>query len=149
MSQPAKKPRKKRESKYIPAFKLKGKTCADLVAWLEAGQTMVERPADTRLRKHYAAGHNLKHLKLCGPLKASYHRAWCRTARLLELVPHIRMEVAGGKPDKRSMPTFTASLQRIGAINGIIIHRWETGAFILDHPLKRETNPKLFPTDQP
>jgi len=59
------------------------------------------------------------------------------TARHLESVPTIEMRVAGGKPDEKKMPPFTASLKKIAAINGIVIHRWHKGAFILHHPLKK------------
>jgi hypothetical protein len=47
------------------------------------------------------------------------------------------MRVAGGKPDEATMPPFTASLKKIGAINNLVIHRWGAGAFMLAHPLKQ------------
>jgi hypothetical protein len=60
------------------------------------------------------------------------------TARHLEAVPTIEMHVAGGKPDEKKMPPFTVSLKKIAEINGIVIHRWHKGAFILHHPLKQQ-----------
>jgi len=139
----AKEPRPKKAKKpkvqKAKALALSQMRCFDLVEWLENVDPALKQPIkNQRLIKRYANPTNLHLLKLCGPLNAQHHHQHCMTARHLELVPTIKMEVAGGRPDKKTMPKFTASLKRLGAIHGITIHRWEDGAFILHHPLKEQ-----------
>lgn len=119
------------------ALALSRMRCSDLVEWLKNVDPAIKQPEkNRRLIERYSKPYNMRLLKLCGPLSAQHHFAHCMTARHLSSVPTIEMRVAGGKPDKTTMPKFTASLKRIGAINGIVIHRWEDGAFILAHPSK-------------
>ena len=119
------------------ALTLSRMRCSDLVEWLENVDPTLEQPEkNQRLIKRYSVPYLMHLLKLCGPLNAQYHFQHCMTARHLQSVPTIEMRVAGGKPDEKKMPPFTASLKKIAAINGIVIHRWHKGAFILHHPLK-------------
>ena len=121
------------------ALALSRMRCSDLVEWLEnVDPALVQPVKNKRLIERYSKPYNMRLLKLCGPLSAQHHFAHCMTARHLKAVPTIEMRVAGGKPDKKKMPPFTASLKRIGAINGLTIHRWESGAFMLAHPLKKQ-----------
>ena len=126
MSKKAKQPRPKKAK----PFPLKSSTCAQLLAWIESDPAENEGKKDERLRAHYKSAQNRRLLGLCGPLKASSHYAWCLTARHLENVPVITLTATGGKPKADSMPPFTASLKKIGAINGLVIHRFNKGAFI-------------------
>jgi hypothetical protein len=119
------------------ALTLSRMRCSDLVEWLEnVDPALVQPKKNEALIRRYSLPRNMRLLKLCGPLSAQHHYAHCMTARHLEAVPTIEMRVAGGKPDEKKMPPFTASLKKIGAINGLVIHRWGSGAFILHHPLK-------------
>lgn len=123
--------------KKAKALSLRRLCCHDLVEWVETVDRNVPQPVkNQRLLTRYSKPYYLRLLKLCGTLPAQYHFQWCQTAAQLESVPTIEMKVAGGKPDVTKMPPFTASLKRIAAINGIVIHRWHRGAFILHHPLK-------------
>jgi hypothetical protein len=126
MSKKAKTPRPKKAK----PFPLKSSTCAQLLAWLESTPDEKERKHDLLLRGHYESAQNRRLLALCGPLKASHHRAWCLTARHLANVPTLTLTATGGKPKASSMPPFTANLKKIGAINGLVIHRFGKGAFI-------------------
>lgn len=116
--------------KKAKPFPLKSSTCAQLLEWIESLPAENEGKKDQRLRGHYASLHNRRLLSLCGPLKASYHRAWCLTARHLSSVPTITLTATGGQPKANSMPPFITSLKKIGAINGLVIHRFGKGAFI-------------------
>ena len=121
------------------ALELSRMRCSDLVEWLENVDPEIKQPVkNRRLIDRYSKPYNMRMLKLCGPLNAQHHHAHCMTASHLEAVPTIEMRVAGGRPDEETMPLFTASLKRIGAINGIVIHRWGKGSFILHHPLKEQ-----------
>jgi len=126
MSKKAKTPRPKKAK----PFHLKSSTCAQLLEWLESPPAENECKKDIQLRGHYESSQNRRLLALCGPLKASHHRAWCLTARHLQNVPVLTLTATGGKPKASSMPPFTASLKKIGAINGLVIHRFGKGAFI-------------------
>jgi len=129
-----KKPPKPAKAK---ALKLSRMRCSDLVEWLENVDPTLAQPKKNRnLIKRYSVPRLMYLLKLCGPLSAQHHFQHCLTARHLESVPTIEMRVAGGKPDETKMPPFTASLKKIAAINGLVIHRWGSGAFMLHHPLK-------------
>lgn len=151
MSKKAKQPRPKKAK----PFPLSSSTCAQLLAWIEAPPAENEGKKDERLRGHYKSAQNRRLLGLCGPLKASHHWAWCLTARQLELVPVITLTATGGKPHPHSMPKFTASLKKIGAINGLVVHRYGSGAFIRNpNPCKnvhipvdgeKLTSEELFP----
>jgi hypothetical protein len=119
------------------ALTLSQMRCSDLVEWLENVDPTLKQPKKNEaLIRRYSLPRNMRLLKLCGPLNAQHHYAHCMTARHLEAVPTIEMRVAGGKPDEKKMPPFTVSLKNIAALNGIVIHRWGSGAFILHHPLK-------------
>lgn len=135
MKKKAKPPILKRPKPYP----LKSSTCAQLLAWIESPVAENEHKKDVALRGRYQSNQNRRLLGLCGPLKASYHIAWTRTARQLEKVPHIVLKACGGKPKQSSMPRFSASLKRLGSLNGVVIHRFGKGAFILAHPLKPGT----------
>lgn len=128
----------KKESKWV----LKNLTCSQLA-------TMVSTPLlpDTApnkqnesLRRRYKSPEQFRKLQLCGHLKAQHHASHVMTAALLLEVPTIELKVAGGRPDPKKMPKYSPSLKRMGAQHGIVIHRWETGAFILAHPKKAEIN---------
>ena len=128
---------KQHELPKAKALTLSKMRCSDLVEWLEnVDPTLVQPEKNQRLIKRYSVTRLMHLLKLCGPLNAQHHYAHCMTARHLESVPTIEMRIGGGQPDKKQMPPFTASLKKIAAINGIVIHRWHKGAFILHHPLK-------------
>ena len=101
-----------------------------MLEWIESPPAENEGVKDKRLRGHYESSQNSRLLSLCEPLSASYHRAWCLTARHLINVPTITLTATGGQPKADSMPPFTASLKKIGAINGLVIHRFGKGAFI-------------------
>ena len=122
---------KKPRAKKAKPFPLKSSTCAQLLEWIESPPAEKERKSDLALRGHYASEQNRRLLALCGPLKASYHKSWCRTARHLTNVPTLTLTATGGQPKADSMPPFTASLKKMGAINGKIIHRFGKGAFIM------------------
>jgi hypothetical protein len=120
------------------ALALSRMRCSDLVEWLENVDPTLKQPEkNKRLIEHYGKPYNMRLLKLCGPLSARHHFQHCMTARHLESVPTIEMRVAGGKPDEKKMPPFTASLKRLAAIQGLVLHRWGKGAFYLHHPLKQ------------
>ena len=132
MSKKAKTPRPKKAK----PFPLKSSTCAQLLAWIESPPTENDCERNIQLRGHYQSEQNRRLLSVCGPLKASHHRAWCMTARHLANVPTITLTATGGQPKASSMPPFTASLKKIGAINGLVIHRFGKGAFI-SNPIPR------------
>lgn len=136
-----KKPRNPRKDK-LATINLGRMNCGQLVEWLETESTKPENEKCKRLREYYRHGKRLELLRLCGPLNAKHHVQHCMTARHLASVPTIEMKVAGGKPDEKKMPPFTAALKRIAAINGQVLHRWGKGAFFLYHPLK-EAPPAL------
>ena len=127
----------KEKPKKEKALCLNKMTCAQLAEWVEQTDPETKQPKkNEELLRRYRQSNNMRLLKLCGPLNAEHHYQHCLTARHLAHVPTIEMRVAGGKPDEKKMPSFTPSLKKIGAINGIVIHRWGKGAFILAHPLK-------------
>jgi hypothetical protein len=129
------KPTKPKKAKALVLSRMR---CSDLVEWLENVDPAIKQPEkNQRLIQRYSLPRNMSLLKLCGPLNAQHHFAHCMTARHLKAVPTIEMRVAGGKPDEATMPPFTASLKKIGAINNLVIHRWGAGAFMLAHPLKQ------------
>ena len=115
-----------------PRIKLKDLTCSQLVKWLQKPleKGMVECDTNKALRGRYAHPTALERLKLCGDLKASHHAAHVRTAARLQKVPTLILTATGGRPKFDTMPPFTASLKKIGAINGLVIHRFGKGAFI-------------------
>ncbi len=130
------KPEKQKKAKALALSRMR---CSDLAEWVENIDPSLKQPTkNLRLIERYSKPYNLRMLKLCGPLNAQHHFQHCMTARHLDAVPTIEMRVAGGKPDETTMPPFTTSLKKIGAINGIVIHRWGKGAFILHHPLKNQ-----------
>ena len=128
---------------HAPRVVLKKLTCAQLADWIEAGPQGEECETNEALRGRYAHAVNLHKLRLCGNLCASHHAAHVRTAARLLRVPTIEMRVAGGKPDSKKMPRYDAALKAMGAQHGLVIHRWEKGAFILHHPKKEPVNLEL------
>jgi hypothetical protein len=123
------KPVLKREERW----KLGKLTCAELAELVVAAlETDIKRnDPNEALRLRYAHARNLELLKLCGTLKASYHAAHCRTAVHFTKVPTLVLTATGGKPKASSMPPFTASLKKLAAQHGVVIHRFGKGAFIL------------------
>lgn len=123
---------KKATPKPEKAWRLHKLTCAELA-------DLIEQPLDglkpirknDALRERYNHPGQLSRLKLCGGLKASSHIELVKTATLFLKVPTLVLTCTGGKPKADSMPPFSVSLKRIGAENGIVIHRCEKGAFIL------------------
>ena len=130
------KPQPRTKRKKPATINLSKMTCAELAKWLHKPAVEPEDRKCKNLRNRYAISGRLKLLSLCGKLSASKHYQYCMTARHLSKIPTIKMEVAGGRPDQTTMPRFSASLKRIADENGITIHRWGKGAFILRHPLK-------------
>ena len=126
MNKKAKLPRIKKTKPFL----LRDSTCAQLLAWIESDPAENEHVKNTRLRGYYKSAQNRRLLALCGPLTASYHRAWTQTARHLANVPTITLTATGGQPKADSMPPFSAILKKIEAINGLVIHRFGKGAFI-------------------
>lgn len=114
-------------------WKLKNLTCVQLAELVVRPLPTDYKPSklNEALRRRYKHPDQLHKLKLCGSLKASHHAAWTRTAALFLRVPTLVLTATGGKPKADSMPPFTASLKRLGALNGVVIHRYEKGAFIL------------------
>lgn len=114
-------------------WKLSKLSCTELAELVVAALETDTKPnkANEVLRKHYAHARNLELLKLCGTLKASYHRAHCCTAAHFTAVPTLVLTATGGKPKASSMPPFTASLKKLAAQHGVVVHRFGRGAFIL------------------
>lgn len=137
MKEPKQRKQKPAKQQKAKALTLSRMCCSDLVEWLNnVDPSLIQPKKNKRLIERYGKPYYMRLLKLCGPLNAKHHYQHCLTARHLKAVPVIEMRVAGGKPDEAKMPPFTASLKKIAAINGIVIHRWHKGAFILHHPLK-------------
>ena len=132
------KPKSRIKKEKAKAVSLKSMTCSQLADWISTIDANINHPIkNKKLIERYSDEKNMRLLGLCGNLPARNHYQWCLTARHLDSVPVIEMKVTGGKPDEKKMPLFTASLKRIAAQNGIIVHRWGKGAFILAHPLKK------------
>ncbi len=122
------KPAIKKEKRWA----LKDLTCAELAehTTMAIPADYARNPSNEALRELYGNAQRLRLLRLCGDLCASYHKAWTRTARQLEATPHIQLTCTGGRPKKDTMPRFSASLKRLGAMNGVVIHQMESRAFI-------------------
>jgi hypothetical protein len=127
-------PRFKKPSKE-PVVPLAKMTCTELAKWVKTVDRSLNHPdRNIKIIKRYSHPENMELLRLCGSLKASHHAQHCKTAACLKKVPVIQIAVAKGRPNKIPMPTYTYNLKRLATINGIVIHRWGRGAFILAHP---------------
>lgn len=126
------------------AWKLKSMTCMELSKHVQEmlDPAMKPNPSNEALRGRYAHPSQLAKLELCGSLSASHHAQHCKTAARLQVVPTLILTATGGKPQPKDMPRWDVSLKRMAAQNGIVIHRYDKGAFILArNPPKPEAAP--------
>lgn len=131
----------KAKQQPLPPFSLKTLTCEQLHDIIIKRPTGPERKQLKKIRAWFKnRPDRLRLLKTCRTLNASHHKAFMRTAALLQHVPEVALMIGGGKPRQPDMPKWTYSLKRIGELNGIVIHRWGKGAFRMK---KREAPPAL------
>lgn len=122
----------KAKRQTLPPFKLKELTCEQLYDIIVNEPAGPERKQLRDIRAWFKnMPDRLNRLLLCRQLPAHHFRQHMLTAIHLRNVPEIEMTIGGGQPKKESMPPFSASLKKMGAMNGLVIHRWGKGAFIL------------------
>lgn len=118
------------QRKRAPKFSLKSLTCEELYNIVTNEPTGPEAKQLKGIRSYFKGQpHKLPLLKLCRSLKATYFKAYIRTAANLECVPEIALMIGGGQPKQPEMPPWSVSLKKIGELNGMVIHRWGKGAF--------------------
>ena len=118
--------------KKLPPFRLGSLTCRQLHDILIKEPTGPERKQLRDIRAWFENREDrLRLLALCGSCKATHYKAYMLTARHLGSVPEIALMIGGGHPKAVEMPPWSLSLKRIAAENGIVIHRWDKGAFRL------------------
>lgn len=128
-----KKPKPEKEKR----LSLKTINCLQLADWVvQPLGGKVPNKWNEALRRRYAHPKQLEKLRLCGTLNAVSHVGHVRTAARLQVVPTIALTATGGRPKANTMPRYDRSLVKMGAQHGLVIHRYEKGAFIHGHPLK-------------
>lgn len=122
----------KAQRKKLPPFSLSKLTCEQLHAIISTPPAGPERKQLNEIREWFDGNQDrMNRLLVCRQLPARYFKKFMLTAIHLASIPEIEMTIGGGQPKKESMPPFSATLKKMAAMNGIVIHRWDKGAFIL------------------
>lgn len=119
----------------IPPFRLSSLTCKELYDIVSTKPTGKERKQLREIRKWFG-NHKFKLalLEMCDDLKATYFKAYIKTASHLAKIPVIELRIGKGPPKRIKMPPWSKSLKKLAEHHGVTIHRWGRGAFILKKP---------------